>query len=139
MPEDLGPILLSDLLANFKPGSHDESWSWDDEEQDVLGRVCICCGEVGHYIAQLEAHLREHGLTEGVYLDFDRGVVGDGHHRIVGARRLGIIVIPLETAEDCAERWLRDEGPVDWHDRKNGDRAPWEQELRRKHGMEVPA
>lgn len=132
----MSTIETFDLLANFLP-SQPQPWSWDDEERDILGRACICCGEVGHYIVQLEAHLREHGLTEGVYLDFDKGVVGDGHHRIVAARRVGITVIPLESQEQCSERWLRDEGRVDWHDRKHGDRAPWEIRLRTEHDMEL--
>lgn len=134
MTEHLGPISLSDLLANYTPGPN-ESWSWDDDEQDILGRECICCGEVGHYQAKLEAHLREHGLTEGVCLDEDKRFVRDGHHRIAAARRLGIVMIPLETKEQSVERWVRDEGLVDWCDRKNGDRSPWEVDLREK-GLE---
>ena len=125
-------IDLADLLVNFIPGSHDGTWTWDDEERDILCRECICCGEVGHFQSLLETHLRENGLTEGVCIDFNEHRVLDGHHRIIAARRLGITHIPLESPERAAERWIRDEGRVDWAQRKHGDRSPWEIELRCK-------
>ena len=135
MPESVGDsekwIDLAELLARFVP-AHPQPWGWADEEEDILARVCICCGQVGHYIYQLEAHLRSNGLTEGVCIDFDQCLVRDGHHRIVAARRVGIARIPLESPEEATERWIRDEGFVDWHDRKHGDRSAWEIELRRK-------
>lgn len=95
-------MALSDLLRTYVPGSYDQPWSWDDEERDILERICLCCNEPGHYQLQLEAHLREHGLNQGVCLG-DDGRVWDGHHRIVAARRLGIDVIPLEVMADAHE------------------------------------
>lgn len=98
---------LATLLAEYLPGSQPQPWSWDDEEIDILSRLCACCGEPGHYQLQLEEYLRKHGLSQGVCLGPD-GRVWDGHHRIVGARRLGITIIPLESAEDAADRFVRE-------------------------------
>lgn len=116
-------IPLAELVARWRPGSYDEPWSWDDEERDILARVCLCCDRPGHYQKQLEAHIAEHGLDGGVCLGTD-GRVWDGHHRIVAARRLGIDTIPLESAEDAEARWVRDHGYVSWEDRQVGDRVP---------------
>lgn len=121
-------VLLADLLAQYVPGS---GKTWDEEEAEILARRCICCDQPGHYQQQLEAHIAEHGLDQGVCLG-DDGRVWDGHHRITAARRLGIEFIPLESAEDAGQRWLRDHGPVDWHGRKKGDRSPWEHEWRER-------
>ena len=112
---------LAELLERWLPGSQPQPWTWDDEEQDILARACLCCGQPGHYQYQLEDYLRVHGLTQGICLGTD-GRVWDGHHRIVGARRLGIQTIPLESAEDASQRWLRDHGPVSWEERKVGDK-----------------
>ena len=100
-------IPLAELLANFAPGSRPQPWTWDDEETELLADVCACCGQPGHYQLRLEAYLAEHGLDQGVCLGTD-GRVWDGHHRIVAARRLGIDAIPLESAADAWERFLRD-------------------------------
>lgn len=98
-------VALADLLAAVPPGgSHN---TWDAEERDIWQRACLCCGERGHYQRALEAHLAEHGLTEGVCIGAD-GRLQDGHHRVVAARRLGIQCIPLETPEQAGERWKRD-------------------------------
>lgn len=121
---------LADLMATHRPGTYPEPWTWEDEEREVFTRICLCCGEAGHYQRQLEAHLREHGLTQGVCLGPDR--VWDGHHRIVAARRLGITDIPLESRREADARWVRDHGPVDWVDRKTGDRLSWEQEWQKR-------
>lgn len=130
--ETMTTIPLAELLAKYTPGSSThKDWSWDDEEAEILGRTCICCGQPGHYQQQLESHLSEHGLTQGVCLG-DDGRVWDGHHRIVAARRLGIDVIPVESGEEAGQRWLRDHGPVDWLCRKFGDRSPWEREWRER-------
>lgn len=86
----------------------------------------MCCARPGHYQRVLEAHLSDHGLTEGVCLT-DEGLVWDGHHRIVAARRLGIQSIPLESRKQADERWLRDHGPVTWESRTFGDiPAAWQ-------------
>lgn len=124
----LTTIPLADLLEHYTPGS---GLTWEQEEADILARVCICCGQPGHYQQQLEAHLAEHGLDQGVCLGND-GRVWDGHHRITAARRLGINTIPLESGEEAGARWLRDHGRVDWHGRKKGDRSAWEHEWREK-------
>jgi len=119
---------LAELLADYRPYP---DRTWDEDEAETLARECMCCGQPGHYQEQLEAHIREHGLTEGICLG-KNGVVWDGHHRILAARRLGIETIPLESEEDSHQRWLRDHGPVNWHARKTGDRSPWESEWREK-------
>jgi hypothetical protein len=114
---------LAEILLKWLPGSMPQPWTWDDEERAIFERVCLCCGEVGHYQRQLEEFLAENGLTQGICLGGD-GRVWDGHHRIVAARRLGIEVVPLESSEDAAERWMRDHGPVAWENRENGDMPP---------------
>jgi hypothetical protein len=119
-------IALDELLATYRPGSPPQAdaagWTWDDEERDILARVCLCCDQPGHYQRQLEAHIAEHGLGDdlGICLGTD-GRVRDGHHRIVAARRLGIDRIPVETTDEADERWRRDHGPVGWSGRSFGD------------------
>jgi len=101
-------IPLEELLTKWVPGSFDQPWSWDDEERSLLSEPCYCatadplsefvqCPTLGHYQLALEAHIAEHGLTQGVCLGPD-GRVWDGHHRIVAARRLGLTEVPLEEA-----------------------------------------
>jgi len=97
-------------------------WSWDDEEANIRTRQCLCCGRPGHYQEMLEAHMAEHGVEGMAVLVDDDGFMGDGHHRVVAARRLGIERLPLETNEECQARWVRDHGYVDWEHRKFGDR-----------------
>lgn len=94
-PEAVRVESLERILAEYAPGSRAQPWTWDDEERDILQRVCCCCGEPGHYQLALEVLLREHGITQGVCLGSD-GRVWDGHHRIVAARRLGIKNVPVE-------------------------------------------
>ena len=116
-----GQISLADLLSNYRPAFCE---TWDEAIRQTLARPCMCCHVPGHYQRQLEAHIVAHGLTEGVYLNGDR--VGDGHHRIVAAIRLGLEAVPLEALDECNARWVRDHGRVDWHERKFGDLLPHE-------------
>lgn len=98
MPKgDLVP--LDALLTCYRPGSYPVPWGWDDEERSLHARVCVCCGQPGHYQQQLEAHIAEHGIPGSVCLGTD-GRVWDGHHRIVAARRLGITHIAVEPDMD---------------------------------------
>lgn len=117
-------LTLDYLLRNYAP----HEGTWNDVECDILSRECMCCGTLGHYQKQLEDYLTENGLNEGVCVG--DGKVWDGHHRIVGARRLGINRIPLESRADADARWLRDHGPIRWEDRKRGDRLPHETEVK---------
>ncbi len=97
-------VPVASILRNFRPGSYDPPWTWDDEERDILGRECLCCGEPGHYQQALEEHLAAVGeVRQPVCLGPD-GRVWDGHHRIVAARRLGFEYLPVEhgTADDEA-------------------------------------
>jgi hypothetical protein len=114
-------------MADFVPSSYPQPWSWAEEEAEVLIRVCLCCDQPGHYQQQLEAHIADHGLPGGVVLS-DDGTVMDGHHRIIAARRMGITLMPLDSQQEAVARWLRDHGPIDWVDRKVGDRLSLEQE-----------
>jgi hypothetical protein len=103
-------MLLEDVLTNYLPGHRGAEWSWEDEEQDILIRVCLCCGRRGHYQEQLEAFIEKQGLKGmGVCLGED-GFVWDGHHRIIAAKHLGISVVPLESRADADARWARDHG-----------------------------
>jgi hypothetical protein len=100
----------------------DLPWTWDDEDRNIRTRQCLCCGRPGHYQELLEAHMAEHGVEGlGIVVD-DDGFLGDGHHRVVAALRLGIERLPVETADDAQARWVRDHGYVDWHHRTFGDR-----------------
>ena len=112
-------IPLKELLTTYLPGHHDAAWSWEDEEQDILMRACLCCGQRGHYQQQLESHVREYGL-EGVCLGED-GHLWDGHHRVIAAKHLGISTVPLESRQDADARWLRDHGTRSWEERLFGD------------------
>lgn len=115
-------MAVDDFLAQYRPASANErTWTWAEEEADILARECLCCGQAGHYQQQLEAHLARASVVEGICVGPD-GRVWDGHHRITAARRLGIRWLTLESPEENAERWLRDHGPVDWNDRKTGDK-----------------
>lgn len=116
--ESRGAVPLGRFLSECRPGG---DWcTWEDVEKALLDSICLCCGQAGHYQQMVEAHLVANGLTEGVYVG-DDGRLRDGHHRVTAARRLGIDVIPLETAERAQERWVRDHGHVDWRHRKVGD------------------
>lgn len=85
---------LADLLAQYAPGSHDQPWTWDDEERE-LHAFPDHEGVAGGYQKRLEAYVATNGISQGVCLGND-GRVWDGHHRIVAARRLGIDTVPLE-------------------------------------------
>ena len=120
MPAD--SISLARLLAEHRPAG---DWdTWEEVERALLSNICLCCGLPGHYQATVEAHLAANGLTEGVFIGED-GCLRDGHHRVTAARRLGIDTIPLETAEEAQERWVRDHGYVDWRHRTTGDVADY--------------
>jgi len=116
-------VALADLLATYAPGSHPPPWTWDDEERDIMARECVCCGQLGHYQAQLEAHIATHGMDGlGVCLGND-GRIWDGHHRIVAARRLRIERVPVESWEASKERFRQDRGRVGDR-RRTGNAAP---------------
>ena len=100
----------------------DLPWTWADEDLNTRTRQCLCCGRPGHYQQMLEAHIAAHGVEGFGIVVKDGGYVGDGHHRVVAALRLGIDRLPVETEMDAQARWVRDHGHVDWSGRKFGDR-----------------
>ncbi len=125
-------ISLEELLASYLPSQHRPSinWTWDDEEQDIAIRVCLCCGLRGHYQEQLESYIRQYGLENmGVYLvDYlykPGGTAWDGHHRIIAAKHLDIPTIPLESKEDADARWVRNHGTRSWEERIVGDKVEY--------------
>lgn len=91
---------LTYIMANWRPGHADRTW--DEEEAELRSRICCCCDQPGHYQDILEAKMVAEGgpwweelqapvLSSG-------GKVWDGHHRIIGARRLGwetLLVVAL--------------------------------------------
>lgn len=113
---------LTQFLVKYRPAScNGRTWTWADEEADILARECLCCGEIGHHQQQIEANLAGATVVQGVCVSPD-GRVLDGHHRITAARRLGIPWVAFESPEENHERWRRDHGNVDWHHRTFGDR-----------------
>jgi hypothetical protein len=88
-------VSLDEVLREYRPGSYDPPWSWDDEEENLLSRICVCCGKPGHYQLMLEAYIRENGVPGAICLGTD-GRVWDGHHRIIAAKRLDIGIIGVE-------------------------------------------
>lgn len=102
---------LDRVLAEWRPGSADDDWTWDDEELDLLAAPCMCatpigedgiealvdCGTPGHYQLRLEERMREvGGWFDAPALLGPDGRVWDGHHRITAARRLGIRLVLVE-------------------------------------------
>ncbi len=112
---------VEELLASYLPGHREGKWSWEDEEQDIAIRVCLCCGRRGHYQEQLEAHIERNGFNGmGVCLGED-GFLWDGHHRVIAAKHLGIAAVPLESRKDADARWVSDHSTRSWEDRLFGD------------------
>lgn len=116
-------IRTEELVRLYRPArSKYEPWTWMDEERDIFTRECLCCGRIGHYQRELEAHIAVFGMG-GLNIYLCDGVVQDGNHRVVAAIRLGIGWLPLEKEADAQARWIRQHGYVSWNDRKCGDRA----------------
>lgn len=110
----MSSINLAELLATYRPGSHGDDWTWDDEAADLVSAECYCtsvghpseladsvtvvsepCGQPGHYQLMLERHLSAAGrIEQPIHLGPD-GRVWDGHHRIVAAMRLGFDQLPV--------------------------------------------
>ena len=125
MDEGAPDIALADLLTTVPPGHRKEPWTWEDEERDIWSRLCLCCGQPGHYQETVEAHIAEHGLTEGVCIGED-GRLHDGHHRVIAAKTLRIERVPLEAKDQADSRWRRDHGSFLWELRRFGDVHPGE-------------
>jgi hypothetical protein len=85
---------VATVLGRWLPGSSPQPWSWADEENDIYARVCMCCEQPGHYMEQLEKRVRQEGIDFASAFAPPElaasGVVWDGHHRLILARRLGI-------------------------------------------------
>jgi hypothetical protein len=118
-------MALDELLATVPPGHREEPWTWDDEERDIAIRLCLCCGDAGHYQKTVEARIAEHGLTEGVCIGED-GRLHDGHHRVIAALHLDIEEVPLEAKHEADSRWQIDHGGTMWELRQFGDVHPGE-------------
>lgn len=121
----VGSMALAELLASTPPGHREGSWTWEDEERDIAIRLCLCCGQVGHYQETVETRIAEQGLTEGVCIGED-GRLHDGHHRVIAALHLGIERVPLETKDEADSRWRIDHGGTTWELRQFGDVHPGE-------------
>lgn len=80
------------LMAGWRPGSHGDDWTWDDERRDLYESA-------GHRSRTLavEASILAEGVREPVLLGSD-GRVWDGHHRVVIAFVNDIVVLPVEHA-----------------------------------------
>lgn len=102
-------IAIADVLPTK---AKDLPWTWADEEANIRTRQCLCCGRPGHYQEMLEAHMVAHGVDGlGIVVD-DDGYLGDGHHRVVAARRLGIERLPVETHFISPFAWRRRNSPA---------------------------
>lgn len=65
---------LDELLANYRPGSQDAPWTWDDEYSDLWNRD-------REKMTELAATIAADGIREPILLGTD-GRIWDGHHRI---------------------------------------------------------
>ncbi len=79
-------ISMSQIVTEWRPGSHDEPWSWMDEAHDLWQREPIVMDD-------LLSDVMRRGIVEPVDLG-DDGRVWDGHHRIVIASALMFSRIP---------------------------------------------
>lgn len=95
--------------------------TWDEVDVIDSSHLCLCCGQPGHYLDQLQEFVAVNGVDSLAIVVNDDGTIGDGHHRVVVARRLGITHLPVETGEEAGERWIRDHGRVGWLERTWGD------------------
>ncbi len=111
----MSAVTLSELLRSAPTGAN----SWQHQAAHMAARLCLCCGQPGHYQRMLDEHVRSTGEVPPIYMESGR--VSDGNHRALAAIRCLVPVIPLESAEQSGERWLRDHGPVGWLGRHTGD------------------
>lgn len=81
---------VADIIANYRPGSRDDAWTWDDEATELFTH-----GDMAGRTSLLLADIEANGVHDPVMLGSD-GRVWDGHHRIVCALRLGIESLPVE-------------------------------------------
>ncbi|MFJ8345082.1 ParB N-terminal domain-containing protein [Streptomyces sp. NPDC094153] len=86
---------LHRILSEVRCGSQD--WSWEEEWTDLDHRHA----DTG-YLDQLEAQIRETGITMPVLIGSD-GRLWDGHHRLRIAVRAGIEYVPVEITAPAAE------------------------------------
>jgi ParB-like chromosome segregation protein Spo0J len=84
-------MALADLLANYRPGSYDPPWTWNDERRDLLARE-------PDFLHGLRADIAANGIREPVQLHHGERRVWDGHHRIVVAIDLGLPAVPVVDA-----------------------------------------
>jgi hypothetical protein len=88
-------ISVGMIVKKWRPGSHDEPWSWLDETVDLIQREGPTFGALINWI-------REHGVEpnpEEPVLLGDDWRVWDGHHRICAAALVGEgVLVPVELA-----------------------------------------
>lgn len=82
---------LSDLLANYRPGSYDQPWSWHDETQELIGREPT-------YLASIASSIVREGFHAPIQLHHGERRVWDGHHRVVAAIVIGLDEVPTADA-----------------------------------------
>lgn len=68
-------VAAETIMRVWRPGSHGDEWTWDDERADLESR---------HELRTLTMAVRRYGVLEPVQLGYD-GRVWDGHHRILAA------------------------------------------------------
>lgn len=88
---------LYHLMENWRPGSEDEPWNWENEYNTLLYSP-------DHYARtnHLIKEIQENGIYDPVLLGHD-GRVWDGHHRIVVACLLGYTHIPVDVVGEEEE------------------------------------
>ena len=82
------------VLSNHPPAHSDGSCSWTELEEEILSRECCCCGKMGHYQRKLERYIKLNGIPGKIEIH-PNGLVWDGRHRVLAAKRLGIKIIPI--------------------------------------------
>lgn len=87
---------IDQLMDEYKPGSHDDDWTWSQEFEELLS-VHV------DQLDRLSEDIQVNGILQPILLD-DDGRVWDGHHRIVVAFGLGFEEVPVENPREHHER-----------------------------------
>lgn len=103
------PQTVVQLMNRWRPGSHDDDWTWADEKRDLWSRD-------SQAMCRLQSSIRMHGFRpaepgeEPIILGND-GRLWSGHHRILAAASIdldmrlpaGTLVVRHVCPTECPE------------------------------------